>query len=108
MPAPEMLNFRFEGINPWRQRGNFPVRKAQIKLVPNIRVQHMLYFDIFRQLYFMKYIKDVIVPENKTRLNSPMVIWEYFHVIGYRIIMACYFAHSIRDFFWKDFISQNK
>ena len=38
LPAPETVNFGFQGINPWCQSGNSPVGKARLKMVSNISV----------------------------------------------------------------------
>ena len=45
-------------------------------MVSNIRVQNMSLFDIFLQIYFMKYIKDVVIPKTNKRLKSPVVLGE--------------------------------
>ena len=82
LTAPKMLNFGFQCIDPCRQSGNLYVGKERLKLLPNTRFQHLSHFDIFFQLYFMKYIKDVIIPDTNKHLMSPMVIGEYFRVIG--------------------------
>ena len=36
MPAPETLNFGFQGFYPWRQSWNFPVLKVRTKILSNI------------------------------------------------------------------------
>ena len=99
---------RRQGINPWRHSGKFPVGKAKLKTVSNIRVQNMSHLDFFCQLYFMNYIKDVVIPETNKYLNSPMVLGEYFCMIGCCLIMACYVGHSARDLFLKDPITPPK
>ena len=70
-------------------------------MVSNIRVQNMSLFDIFLQIYFMKYIKDVVIPKTNKRLKSPVVLGEYFCVIVCHLIMACYIGHSVRKLFFK-------
>ena len=47
-----------------------------MKAVYNIRVKNMSRLEFFFQLYFMKYIKDVVIPDIKKHLNSPMVLSE--------------------------------
>ena len=64
--------------------------------------------DFFMKLYFMDYIKDVVIPETNKHLNSDINWSEYFHVIGYRLIMDCYVVHSVRYFFYKDPIIPQK
>ena len=64
--------------------------------------------NFFMKLYFMEYIKDVVIPETNKRLNSAMNLGEYFLVIGCRLITACYVSHSFRDFFLKDPITPQK
>ena len=56
----------------------------------------------------MKHIKDVVIPETKKCLNSPLVRGEYFRVIGFILIMACYVGHSVGDIFFKDSITPPK
>ena len=57
------------------------------------------------KLYFMEYIKDVVIHETNKHLNSDMNLSEYFCVIGFRLIMAWYVGHYARDFFFKDTIT---
>ena len=68
----------------------------------------MYHLDFFMKLYFMDYIKDVVITETNRRLNSAMNLSEYFPVIGCRLIMTCYVGHSIRDFFLNDSITPQK
>ena len=56
----------------------------------------------------MDYIKDIVIPETKKRLNQTMNLSEYFRVIGCRLIVACYVGHSVRDFFLKVTITSQK
>ena len=56
----------------------------------------------------MKHIKDVVIPETKKCLNSPLVRGEYFRVIGFILIMACYVGHSVGEIFFKDSITPQK
>ena len=77
---------------------------AQIEMVYNISVHHMPHFGIFFQLYFINFIKDVFISATNKCLKSPMVLGEYFCVIGCGIIMECYVGHSIRELFSKDLI----
>ena len=44
----------------------------------------------------MKYIKDIVMPETNKRLNPPVVLSDYFRLIGCRLIMACYVGHYFR------------
>ena len=64
--------------------------------------------DFFMKLYFMDYIKYLVIPDTNKRLNSNMKLSDYFHAIGCRFIMACYVGHSVRDFFLKDPINLQK
>ena len=68
----------------------------------------MYHIAFFMKLYFMEYIKNVVIPKTNKRLNSAMNLSDYFYVIGCRLIMACYVRHSIRDFFLKDTITTQK
>ena len=77
-------------------------------MAPIPRIQHMSCLEFFIKLYFMKYIKDVVIPETDKSLNSAMKLSEYFCVIGCHLIMACYIVHSVSDFFLKDPITPNK
>ena len=97
--APDTLNLGFEFIYPWRQNGKFPVGKARIKMVSNIRVQHMSLFDIFFQMNLMNYINNVDIPDTNKRLKYPVVLDEYLRMIACRLIMACYVDHSVRGLF---------
>ena len=38
---PGTLNLGFQVIDPWHQSGNFPVEKAHLKMVSNIRAHNM-------------------------------------------------------------------
>ena len=64
--------------------------------------------NFFMKLYFMDYIKYVVIPETNKRLNSALNLSEYFRVICCCLIMACYVGHSVRDFFFKDPITHQK
>ena len=64
--------------------------------------------DFFMKLYFMEYIKNVVIPETNKSLNSYMNLSEYFCVIGCCLIMDCYAGHFVRDFFLKDHITPQK
>ena len=108
LATPSSLTFRFHCVDTWRQSGNFPVGRAKLKLTPNPWIQHMSRLDFFMKLYFMDYIKDVVIPETNKGFNSAMNLSEYFCVIGCRLIMACYVGHSVRDFFLKDPITPQK
>ena len=107
-PTPSSLTFGFHDVDPWHQSGNFPVGRANMKMTPNPSIHHMYHLDFFMKLYFMDYIKAVVIPETKKRLNSDMNLGEYFCVIGCRLIMACYVVHSVRDFFLKYTINLHK
>ena len=108
LPTPSSLTFGFHGISPWRQSGNFPVGRAKLKMTPIPRIQYMSRLYFFMKLYFMNYIKDIVIPETNKRLNSDMNLSEYFCVIVCRLIMACYVGQSLRDFFLKDPITPHK
>ena len=108
LTAPSSLTFVFHGIYTWRQRGNFPVGRAKMKMTPNPRINHMSHLYFFRKLYFMDYIKDVVILETNKRLNSYMKLSEYFRLIGCCLIIACYVGHSVRDFFLNDPITHPK
>ena len=69
LPDPETINFGFQRIKPWRQSGNLPVGKGNLKTVSTFRAQRMSCLEFFYQFYFMKYIKDVVIPETNKRLN---------------------------------------
>ena len=56
----------------------------------------------------MKYIKDVVIPDTKKRLKYPIILSEYFRMIGCRLIMECCIGHSVREFFSKDPITPQK
>ena len=58
--------------------------------------------DFFVKIYFMEYIKDVVIPETNKCLNSAMNFSECFHVIGCCLIMDCSVGYSVRDLFLKD------
>ena len=68
----------------------------------------MSLLDFFCQLYFIKYIKDVFIPDTNKHINSPIVLIEYFRVISCCLVMACYVGHSVRDFFLKGPITPQK
>ena len=70
-------------------------------MTPNPMIQHMLHLDFLVKFYCMEYIKDVVIPETKKRLKSAINQSEQVRVIGCFLIMACYVAHSGRDFFLK-------
>ena len=65
----------------------------------------MSHLDFFTELYFMYYIKDIVIPETNKCINSDMNMSEYFCVIGCCLIMNFYVDHSVRDFFLKDTIT---
>ena len=102
------ITFVFHGINTWRQSGNFPVLSYKLKMTPNPRIQHMSCLNLFVKLYFMEYIKDVVIPDTNKHLNLDMNFREYFHVIGFHLIMDFYVGHSLRDFFLKDLVTPQK
>ena len=108
LPTPSSLTFIFNGIYHWRRSGNFPVGRAKLKMAQIPRMQHMYCLDLFMKLYFMEYIKYLVIPETKKSLNSAMNLSEYFFVIGFCLIMACYVGHSIRDLFLKDTTTPQK
>ena len=74
MPDLSTLNFGFQGIEPWCQSRNFTVGKARIKMVSNIRIQHMSRFEIFYHMYLMNYINYVLIPDTSKHLNYPVVL----------------------------------
>ena len=82
-----------------------PYGKSHLNRVPNIRVQHILCFEIFLQLYFINYIKDVIIPETSKHLKYQIVIREYFCFIVCLLIMAFYIRKYVRDLFLKHLIT---
>ena len=105
LPPPSQLTFLFHGFNPWCHGGNFPVGRDKLKMASIPIIQHMSRLKFFIKLYFMEYSKDVVIPETNNRLNSDMNLSEYFCVVGFRLIMACYVVHSVRDFFFKDAVT---
>ena len=81
---------------------------GKLNMTPIPRIQHMSRLELFTKLYFMDYIKDLVIPDNNKRLNSTMNLSGYFHVICCRLIMACFAGHSVRDFFFRDHITSQK
>ena len=63
----------------------------------------MYHLDFFVKLYFMEYINDLVIPETNKCLNSAMKLSEYFYVVGFCLVMACYVGHYVRDFFFKGY-----
>ena len=108
LPTPSSLNFLFHGVDSWRQSGNFPAERYNMKMTPIPRIQHMSRLNFFTKLYFMEYIKDVVIPETNKCINSDMNLSDYFRVVVCRLIIACYVDHSFRDFFLKDTITPKK
>ena len=108
LTTPSSLTFGFHGVNSRRQSGNFPVGRAKLKMTPNPRIQHMSRLEFFVKLYFVDYIKDVVIPDTNKRLNSAINLSDHFCVIVFRLIMACYVGHSLRDFFLKGPITPHK
>ena len=108
LPTPSTLTFGFNGVDPWRQSGNFPVGRAKPNMTPIPRIQHMYCLDFFIVFYFMKYIKDVVIPETNKHINSASNLSDYFPVIGCRLIMACYVDPSIKELSLKDLITPQK
>ena len=108
LPTPSSLIFRFHGIDPWHQSRNFPIGRARMKMTPNPRIQNMSCIEFFIKLYFMDYIRDIVIPETKKLLNSAMKMSDYFCVIGCRLITACDVGKSVRDFFLNDTIPPQK
>ena len=102
LPTPSSLNFLFHGVDSWRQSGNFPAERYNMKMTPIPRIQHMSRLNFFTKLYFMEYIKDVVIPETKKCINSDMNLSDYFCVIGCFLIPDCYVCQYVRDFFLKD------
>ena len=100
---PKILNFGFQGLNRWSQSGKFTIGRSWFKMESNIKICSMSRFDIFCHLYFMKYIKDVFVPEAIKYLKSPVVLGEYLREIGFHLTMACYVSHSVRDIIFKGY-----
>ena len=96
LPTPLSLIFGFHGVDTLCHSGNFPVGRANMKTAPIPRIQHIPHIDFFTKFYFMEYIKDVFIPETNKRLNSHMKLSEYFCVIGFHLIMACYVGHYVR------------
>ena len=96
---PSSITFGFHDVGHWRQSGNFPVGRAKLEMTPNPRIQHMYRLDFFTELYFMNYIKYVVILETNKLLNSAMNLSEYLCVIGCCLIMSCYVGHYFRDFF---------
>ena len=107
-PTPSSLTFGFHVIDPWRQSGNFPVVRANLKMTTIPRIQLISCLELFMKLYFMDYIKYEVIPETNKCLNSPMNLSEYFSVIFCRLIMACYVGHSGRGFFLRYSIKPQK
>ena len=68
----------------------------------------MYCLEFFMELYFMEYIKDVVILETIKRINSYMNLSEYFCMVGCCLIMACYAGHTVRDLFLKDPITPQK
>ena len=108
MNDPNTLIFVFQGFNPWRQSGKFPIGRSWLNMESNIKLYHMLLFDIFCHQYFMKYINDFVVPETIKYLKSIVFLGEYLHGIGCRLTMTCYVGHSVRDLFSKYPITPKK
>ena len=77
-------------------------------MTPIPRIHHISCLELFMKLYFVDYIKDVVIPETNKFLNSAMNLSEYFCVIFCRLIMDCYVGHSVRDLFLKDPITPQK
>ena len=102
------LTSEFHGVDPWRQSGKFPVGRAKPKTTSNPIIQHMSLINFFMKLYFMDNIKNVVIPKTNKCLNLAMNLSMYFHVIGFRFIMAFYFGHYVRDFFLKINITPKK
>ena len=108
LPAPSSPTFGFHGIDPWRQSGNFHVGKAKQKMTLIPRIQQISCLDFFMKLYFIEYIKDVVIPDTNKRLKSAMNLSEYIHAVSFRLIMDFYVGHSVRDLFLKDYITPHK
>ena len=108
LPTPSSLTFGFHGVDTWLKSGDLPVGRDKPKMTPNPRIHHMSCLYLFVKLYFMDYIKDVVILETKKRLNSDMNLSEYFRVISCRLIMACCVDHSVRHLFFKDPITPQK
>ena len=64
--------------------------------------------DFYFQFYFIKYIKDIAIPETNKCLNYSIILGEYFCVIGCRLIMVCYVGHSVRELFFKEPLNLQK
>ena len=77
-------------------------------MTPNPSIQHMSRLNFFMNLYFIDYIKDVVIPVTKKHLNSDMNLSEYFCVISCYLIMDCYVGHYARELFFKDPITPQK
>ena len=107
-PTASIITFGFHDVYPWRQSGNLPFGRPKLKTTPIKRIQHIYRLQFFIKLFFMDYIKNLIIPETKKRLNSTMNLSQYFCVIGFCLIMACYVVHSVRDFFLKYLITPQK
>ena len=108
LPPSSSLTFGFHGVDTWRQSVNLLVGRYKLKINPIPRIQHMSCLNLFMKLYFMDYIKDVVIPETNKRLNSATNLSEYFCVVGCRLIMACYVGHSVKYLFLKDTITPQK
>ena len=108
LSTPSSLTFGFHGVYHWRQSGKFPVERAKLKMTPIPRIHHISCLNFFMKLYFMEYIKDLFIPDNKKCLNSSINLSEFLCVIGCCLVIACYVGHSIRDLFLNDPITPHK
>ena len=95
-PHPSSINFGFNDIDTWRQSGKFPVGRVKLKITQIPRIKHMSRLNFFMKLYFMEYIKDVVIHETNKRINSDINLSEYFSVISCRLIMDFYVGYYVR------------
>ena len=59
LPNPSSLAFGFNGVNPWRHSGDFPVGRTRLNMTLIPMIQYIYHLELFMTLYFMGYIKDV-------------------------------------------------
>ena len=67
--TPSSITFGFHINDTWRQSGNFPVGRFKLKMPPIPSIQNMSHLNFFMNVYFMEYIKDLVIPETKKRLD---------------------------------------
>ena len=98
--AEEVLDYGFDGVDQWRQKGHNTLHKTKMRGISADRMEHMSMMDMFLVFFPTSYIKEVVIVETNKKLHHPMSFGEFLRFIGCWLMMSCYEGITNRRDWW--------